>query len=112
MLIHLGVLLVKYCRNKFMMAISSKERVKNEPHNLILKVTLRQEIRSWFVGDSGEAKDHSEGTGPVPPQTESGQALQKKAHKPFVEQYLTFRPLPVSPLLWLISSRESLPDRM
>lgn len=65
----LAVLLVKYCRNKFTMAISSKERVKNEPRNLILKVTLRQEIRSWFVGNSGKAEDCSEGTDLAPPQT-------------------------------------------
>lgn len=38
---------------KFTMAISSKQRVKNVPSNLILKVTLSQEIRSWCVGNSG-----------------------------------------------------------
>lgn len=67
--IHLAVLLEKYCKNKFMMAISSKERVKNVPSNLILQVTLSQESRGWFVGNSGKAEDCEEGADPVPPQT-------------------------------------------
>lgn len=69
MFTHLAVLLEEYYKNKFTMAISSKERVKYVPSNLILKVTLRREIRSCFVGNSGKAEDCGEGTDPVPPRT-------------------------------------------
>lgn len=64
------------------------------------------------MGNSGKAEGCDEGTDPAPPETEWGRPLQRKACKPCVEQYLTFRPLTVSPPLWLISSRESCPDRM
>ena len=49
------------------MAISSNKRVKNVPSNLILKVTLRQEIGSWFVGILEKPEDYGGGTDPVPP---------------------------------------------
>lgn len=45
------------------------QRVKNEPSNLILKVTLRQAIRGWFVGNPGKAEDCGEGTDRAPPET-------------------------------------------